>query len=183
MSRQTKFFSLMYAAWQPHETASAHFRDSPCAFHPYNSKSLFCVFIHNSDCSACSHSTREAGLHVQMFATRRVPTGSGSRPEQRRPDGESLARSNLGGDDVASLSTPTNPENMILVMGVTGSGKSFFINKLKQNSVVEGHDLRSRMNPGALEFASAESRSNVNSRNQNVRSCTNQYWDNGCNRC
>ena len=82
-----------------------------------------------------------------MFATRRVSARSGSRSEQRRPDGEPLVRSNLGGDDVAFLSASTNPENMILVMGVTGSGKSFFINKLKQNSVVEGHDLRSRMNP------------------------------------
>lgn len=32
---------------------------------------------------------------------------------------------------------------MILVMGVTGSGKSYFINKLAQGSVAEGAGLRS----------------------------------------
>lgn len=32
---------------------------------------------------------------------------------------------------------------MILVMGVTGSGKSYFINKLAQGAVAEGHKLRS----------------------------------------
>ena len=33
--------------------------------------------------------------------------------------------------------------SMILVMGVTGSGKSYFINKLARDSVVEGHTLKS----------------------------------------
>jgi predicted GTPase len=32
---------------------------------------------------------------------------------------------------------------MILVMGVTGSGKSYFINKLVEGSVAEGSGLRS----------------------------------------
>jgi predicted GTPase len=35
-------------------------------------------------------------------------------------------------------------ESMILVMGVTGSGKSYFINKLANGgAVVEGHTLKS----------------------------------------
>jgi hypothetical protein len=34
-------------------------------------------------------------------------------------------------------------ENLIVVMGVTGAGKSYFINKLKPGSVVEGHGIRS----------------------------------------
>ncbi|KAJ4346018.1 hypothetical protein N0V95_005801, partial [Ascochyta clinopodiicola] len=34
--------------------------------------------------------------------------------------------------------------SMILVMGVTGSGKSYFINKLAQGAVAEGHKLRSK---------------------------------------
>jgi len=33
--------------------------------------------------------------------------------------------------------------SMILVMGVTGSGKSYFINKLVEDSVTEGAGLRS----------------------------------------
>ena len=35
--------------------------------------------------------------------------------------------------------------SMILVMGVTGSGKSYFVNKLQSGSVTEGHTLRSGM--------------------------------------
>ncbi|OAL03081.1 hypothetical protein IQ06DRAFT_218284 [Phaeosphaeriaceae sp. SRC1lsM3a] len=35
-------------------------------------------------------------------------------------------------------------ENLVLVMGVTGAGKSYFINKLKPNSVEEGHGLMSQ---------------------------------------
>jgi predicted GTPase len=38
-------------------------------------------------------------------------------------------------------------EYLILVMGVTGAGKSYFINRLKENSVIEGHGLRSRKCP------------------------------------
>jgi hypothetical protein len=33
--------------------------------------------------------------------------------------------------------------SMILVMGVTGSGKSFFVNKLAEQTVSEGPGLRS----------------------------------------
>jgi predicted GTPase len=33
--------------------------------------------------------------------------------------------------------------SMILVMGVTGSGKSYFINKLAKGAVLEGHGVRS----------------------------------------
>ncbi|KAF2463833.1 uncharacterized protein BDR25DRAFT_297417 [Lindgomyces ingoldianus] len=35
-------------------------------------------------------------------------------------------------------------ESLILVMGVTGAGKSYFINQLKPNSVTEGHSLVSQ---------------------------------------
>ncbi|KAH8725386.1 P-loop containing nucleoside triphosphate hydrolase protein [Phaeosphaeriaceae sp. PMI808] len=35
-------------------------------------------------------------------------------------------------------------ENLILVMGVTGAGKSHFINQLKPDSVIEGHGLGSQ---------------------------------------
>jgi predicted GTPase len=31
--------------------------------------------------------------------------------------------------------------SMILVMGVTGSGKSYFVNKLQAGAAVEGHNL------------------------------------------
>jgi predicted GTPase len=33
--------------------------------------------------------------------------------------------------------------SMILIMGVTGSGKSYFINKLSNGAVIEGHSLKS----------------------------------------
>jgi predicted GTPase len=35
--------------------------------------------------------------------------------------------------------------SMILVMGVTGSGKSYFINRLAAGTAVEGHNLKSGM--------------------------------------
>jgi hypothetical protein len=41
------------------------------------------------------------------------------------------------------LETNLERQSMILVMGVTGSGKSYFINQLEPNSVAEGHGLRS----------------------------------------
>jgi predicted GTPase len=42
-----------------------------------------------------------------------------------------------------SLEPPERP-GMILVMGVTGAGKSFFINKLAEGTVQEGPGLKSR---------------------------------------
>ncbi|KAH6629648.1 P-loop containing nucleoside triphosphate hydrolase protein [Boeremia exigua] len=42
-----------------------------------------------------------------------------------------------------ALSNHELERSMILVMGVTGSGKSYFINKLAKGSVVEGHGVRS----------------------------------------
>ena len=36
-----------------------------------------------------------------------------------------------------------NPIDMVLVMGITGAGKSYFINKLKDGAVVEGDSLES----------------------------------------
>lgn len=47
-------------------------------------------------------------------------------------------------------------ESLILVMGVTGAGKSYFINQLKPNSVTEGHSIVSRQQRrmyGMLLFA------------------------------
>ncbi|KAJ9607870.1 hypothetical protein H2200_007949 [Cladophialophora chaetospira] len=38
---------------------------------------------------------------------------------------------------------PSQAENMILVMGVTGTGKSYFINKLKEGAAGVGHDILS----------------------------------------
>lgn len=42
-----------------------------------------------------------------------------------------------------STDEKTSDCGMILVMGVTGSGKSYFINKVSEGSVVEGAGLRS----------------------------------------
>lgn len=36
-------------------------------------------------------------------------------------------------------------DGVVLVMGVTGAGKSYFLNQLKSESVVEGHSLYSGM--------------------------------------
>lgn len=36
-----------------------------------------------------------------------------------------------------------SPTDMVLVMGVTGAGKSYFVNKLKEGAVVEGDGLES----------------------------------------
>ena len=33
--------------------------------------------------------------------------------------------------------------DMVLVMGITGAGKSYFVNKLKEGAVVEGDGLES----------------------------------------
>jgi predicted GTPase len=35
------------------------------------------------------------------------------------------------------------PTDMVLIMGVTGAGKSYFINKLKEDAVIEGDGLES----------------------------------------
>jgi len=37
----------------------------------------------------------------------------------------------------------TNEQGMVLVMGITGTGKSFFVNKLKEGSVAEGSTMDS----------------------------------------
>ncbi|KAF2258544.1 hypothetical protein CC78DRAFT_426885, partial [Lojkania enalia] len=41
-------------------------------------------------------------------------------------------------------------QSIVLVMGVTGAGKSYFINKLRPDSVIEGHGLRSQTKACAL---------------------------------
>jgi predicted GTPase len=40
------------------------------------------------------------------------------------------------------MSTATS-DGMVLVMGITGSGKSYFVNQLKSGAVVEGDTLES----------------------------------------
>lgn len=47
-------------------------------------------------------------------------------------------------DDETDQWTHMQSENLVLVMGVTGAGKSYFVNKLKPNSVEEGHSIESR---------------------------------------
>lgn len=54
------------------------------------------------------------------------------------------ASSSPAKDDQTEQWSRMKSESLILVMGVTGAGKSYFINKLKANSVAEGHDLTSR---------------------------------------
>lgn len=34
-----------------------------------------------------------------------------------------------------------SPTDMVLVMVVTGAGKSYFVNKLKEGAIVEGSDM------------------------------------------
>lgn len=42
-------------------------------------------------------------------------------------------------------------EGVILVMGVTGAGKSYFLNQLKEQSVKEGHTLFAGRRPRGLK--------------------------------
>ncbi|KAH6629362.1 hypothetical protein C7974DRAFT_185147 [Boeremia exigua] len=46
-------------------------------------------------------------------------------------------------DEEADQWANMQSDSLILVMGVTGAGKSYFINQLKPNSVAEGHGIRS----------------------------------------
>lgn len=69
-------------------------------------------------------------------------------------------------------------QGMVLVMGVTGAGKSYFINRLKDGSVVEGSTMDS------CEFSS-DSIFNVNSitivsRHGSLRNCRDLHRRNGC---
>lgn len=45
-----------------------------------------------------------------------------------------------------TLDMDDQSEGVILVMGVTGAGKSYFLNQLKHHSVTEGHSLFSGKN-------------------------------------
>lgn len=47
-------------------------------------------------------------------------------------------------DDDNDQWTHMQSESLVLIMGVTGAGKSYFINKLRPNSVAEGHGITSR---------------------------------------
>jgi len=61
------------------------------------------------------------------------------------PDRESFPKGILT-SNIAKMAIYENDEqvSMILIMGVTGSGKSYFINKLANGgAVVEGHSLKS----------------------------------------
>jgi len=51
-----------------------------------------------------------------------------------------------------SLTTSEEPENMILAMGTTGAGMSYFINKLaRREEVIKVHNLRSRSSSPIFE--------------------------------
>ncbi|KAH7385572.1 P-loop containing nucleoside triphosphate hydrolase protein [Phaeosphaeria sp. MPI-PUGE-AT-0046c] len=54
------------------------------------------------------------------------------------------AVSAISDDDENDQWTQMQSESLVLVMGVTGAGKSYFINKLKPNSVAEGHGIASQ---------------------------------------
>jgi len=42
-----------------------------------------------------------------------------------------------------TMPSEDSPYSMILIMGVTGSGKSYFLNQLVQGAVIEGPGLNS----------------------------------------
>jgi type II secretory ATPase GspE/PulE/Tfp pilus assembly ATPase PilB-like protein len=44
-------------------------------------------------------------------------------------------------DKTEALNMDDQSDGVILVMGVTGSGKSYFLNQLKRHSAKEGHSL------------------------------------------
>lgn len=62
-----------------------------------------------------------------------------TRPNKAEPD-----QINRSEDDELIQWSDMQSDSLILVMGVTGAGKSYFINQLKPNSVTEGHGLGSR---------------------------------------
>lgn len=55
-------------------------------------------------------------------------------------------------DDEAAQWSSLRSESLILVMGVTGAGKSYFINKLNPGSVAEGDGLGSRKHSNSVQF-------------------------------
>jgi Tfp pilus assembly pilus retraction ATPase PilT len=44
-----------------------------------------------------------------------------------------------------NIVTSNSEQGMVLVMGITGSGKSYFVNQLKAGAVAEGDTLESCM--------------------------------------
>jgi putative ribosome biogenesis GTPase RsgA len=66
------------------------------------------------------------------------------RTKKTRPTNKAEAALTRSEDDETDQWTQMQSENLVLVMGVTGAGKSYFINKLKPNSVEEGHGIMSR---------------------------------------
>lgn len=54
------------------------------------------------------------------------------------------ASDDYSNDDEEEQRDQVETDSLVLVMGVTGAGKSYFINQLKPASVVEGHGLGSR---------------------------------------
>lgn len=74
---------------------------------------------------------KETSVQARCWVLRRVPQTSNLEIRLTRP----LQTMRISPKDAEC--------SMILVMGVTGSGKSYFINKLAQDAVAEGHKLRS----------------------------------------
>lgn len=73
-----------------------------------------------------------------------------------------------------SANTPEDNASLILVMGVTGSGKSYFINKLAGRMVVdEGHDLKSCI---YHDYISGEPILTIHQRHTTSYSRTGEDW-------
>jgi hypothetical protein len=77
------------------------------------------------------------------------PSSGFPRRRQTRSPGNEAPAVQQWQTDEANLGSLIDPDdescNLVLVMGTTGSGKSYFINKLVgRDKVVEGHTLRSR---------------------------------------
>lgn len=73
------------------------------------------------------------------------------RKSQSRHEAEPMY-TDCSDDDEAAQWSSLRSESLILVMGVTGAGKSYFINKLKPGSVAEGDGLGSRKHSNSVQF-------------------------------
>lgn len=63
-------------------------------------------------------------------------------------------------------------DGVILVMGVTGAGKSYFLNQLKSESVAEGHSLYSGTHYPSLRFIVPGTKTDCIYRNTEVPGCS-----------
>ncbi|KAF2108802.1 P-loop containing nucleoside triphosphate hydrolase protein [Lophiotrema nucula] len=82
---------------------------------------------------------------IKLFRGKNIPTQS-SKAEPPTSDGQLFEAT--GSDPFETIGQTQNwnllpSDSLIMVMGVTGSGKSYFINQLRPNSAAEGHGLQS----------------------------------------